>query len=67
MLAEKGILAGVPTREDYPQLGEAILICTTEVHQRDDLIELVRVLASAVKALRSAGGTVAPGSLGVTV
>ena len=52
LLAEQGILAGVSTAADYPELGDALLICTTELHNQVQLDELTTCLAAAVSAVQ---------------
>ncbi len=44
-LREKKILGGLDLRPFYPELGEALLLCVTEVHTREQLDQLVEVLA----------------------
>jgi glycine dehydrogenase subunit 1 len=36
-LMEKGILGGFDLSQDYPELGEAILVCTTEMRTEEDI------------------------------
>jgi len=36
-LAQKNILGGFNLKQDYPELGEAILICATEMRNEDDI------------------------------
>jgi len=36
-LIEKGILGGYDLLQDYPELGNAILVCTTEMRTEDDI------------------------------
>ena len=36
-LAQRGILGGADLGEDYPELGDALLICATETRSEDDL------------------------------
>ena len=47
-LLEHNILGGVPLKSHYPELGEAVLVATTEVHNDEDyehyLDSLKRVL-----------------------
>ena len=43
-LAERGILAGVDLAPDYPELGDALLVCATETKTEDDLDAYVRAL-----------------------
>jgi glycine dehydrogenase subunit 1 len=44
-LLEKKIFGGLNLRKFYPELGEALLVCVTEVHTREQIDELVRELA----------------------
>jgi glycine dehydrogenase subunit 1 len=34
---EKGILGGFDLSQDYPELGEAILVCTTEMRTEEEI------------------------------
>jgi len=43
LLAE-GVIGGRPLVEDFPELGEASLLCVTERHTREDLDRLVEVV-----------------------
>lgn len=36
-LLKKGILGGFDLSQDYPELGDAILVCTTEMRNEDDI------------------------------
>lgn len=47
-LAERGILGGYALTGDYPELGEAILVCVTEMRTREDIESYVRETASLV-------------------
>jgi glycine dehydrogenase subunit 1 len=47
-LAERGILGGYPLTRDYPELGEAILVCATETRTREDIGAYVCEMASLV-------------------
>ena len=42
---ETGIVAGLPLVRFYPELGNALLVCVTEVHSKDDIDRLVTALA----------------------
>ncbi len=42
---ERGVLAGVPLGDGYPELEDALLVCATEVHSADDVDRLVGALA----------------------
>ena len=44
-LREKKILAGLDLRPFYPELGEAVLLCVTEVHSKEQIDQLVEELA----------------------
>jgi len=43
-LMEKGILGGFDLSQDYPELGNAILVCTTEMRNEDDIETYVRAM-----------------------
>jgi glycine dehydrogenase subunit 1 len=45
-LAAQGILAGYPLGRDYPDLGDALLLCTTEVNTREEIERLVAGLGA---------------------
>lgn len=47
-LAEQNILAGVALGEDYPELGDALLVCVTETKTDADLDKFAHALASAL-------------------
>jgi len=47
-LAERGILGGYELKRDYPELGEAILVCVTETRTQEDIESYARELASLV-------------------
>ena len=36
-LAEQGILGGIDVSAEYPELGDALLVCATEVRSREDI------------------------------
>jgi len=42
---ERGVLAGVPLGQWYPQLADALLMCATEVHTADDVERLAEALS----------------------
>lgn len=46
-LLKRGIQGGKPLRTEFPELGETALLCTTELHSREDIDRL----ASALKEL----------------
>jgi glycine dehydrogenase subunit 1 len=45
VLEKQGILGGIPLAADYPELGDAFLVCVTEQHRRADIDALVQALA----------------------
>jgi glycine dehydrogenase subunit 1 len=44
--AERGVLAGVPLGDWYPELEDALLLCATEVHSAEQIDRLVEALAA---------------------
>ena len=44
--AERGVLAGVPLGDWYPELDDALLVCATEIHSAADVDRLVEALAA---------------------
>ncbi len=54
-LMDKGILGGFDLSHDYPQLGEAILVCTTEMRSEDD----INLYADAMREVLASGAAVA--------
>lgn len=49
-LLEAGILGGVNCAQDYPELGDAILVCTTETRTQADLERYAQALGAACLA-----------------
>jgi glycine dehydrogenase subunit 1 len=47
-LLKRGIQGGKPIRDEFPELGEASLLCTTELHTKEDIDKLVEAAAQAV-------------------
>jgi glycine dehydrogenase subunit 1 len=47
-LLKRGIQGGKPIRDEFPELGEASLLCTTELHTKEDIDKLVEGAAQAV-------------------
>ena len=47
-LAERGILGGYELTREYPELGEAILVCVTETRTQEDIESYARKVASLV-------------------
>jgi glycine dehydrogenase subunit 1 len=56
-LCDQGLLAGLDLRQLYPELGNAILVCTTETKTAADLERYARSLCAALSA--TAGAPVA--------
>lgn len=49
-MADAGVLAGLDLSADYPELGNALLVCTTETRSATDIQRYADVLASALRA-----------------
>ncbi len=43
-LLEKKIIGGLPLRRFYPELGNAMLLCATEMTQREQMDQLAEAL-----------------------
>jgi glycine dehydrogenase subunit 1 len=43
-LQEKGIIGGYELSKDYPELGQALLFCATELLSKDDMDNIIRTL-----------------------
>jgi glycine dehydrogenase subunit 1 len=54
-LLKHNILGGIPLKDYFPELGECLLVATTEVHSQNDYNNLSSALADAVK-LTTGGG-----------
>lgn len=48
-LAEAGYLGGVPVGEDYPELGESILVTVTETRRREEIDDFAAAFEKAVR------------------
>jgi glycine dehydrogenase subunit 1 len=48
-LATQNILGGYNLRDDYPELGDAVLVCATEVHAAEDIGQFAASLRGALK------------------
>ena len=48
-LLKQGIHGGKPLRTEFPELGEAALLCTTELHTKENLDDLVDAAAKAME------------------
>jgi glycine dehydrogenase subunit 1 len=49
-LARRGIVAGFDLSYDYPELGNALLVCATETRSSDDIKKYADALAETLKA-----------------
>jgi glycine dehydrogenase subunit 1 len=43
-LLERGIVGGHDLTKSFPDLGQSMLVCTTEVHSQQDIDRLARTL-----------------------
>jgi glycine dehydrogenase subunit 1 len=48
-LLEKGIYGGIDISSTFPELGQAALLCITEMHAKEDIDRLVEAVLEAVK------------------
>ena len=48
MLAERGILGGYDLSRDYPELGDAILVCATEMRNQEDIAAYVDAMSEVM-------------------
>lgn len=53
-LERHGILGGVDLTTDYPELGQALLVCATETKTSADIARYAAALGEALKAVRAA-------------
>jgi glycine dehydrogenase subunit 1 len=49
-LAKRGIIAGYDLSNDYPELGNALLVCATETRTAADIMAYADALAETLKA-----------------
>ena len=47
-LSARGILGGYDLGADYPELGDALLVCATETRTSEDIAAYARALAAAL-------------------
>jgi glycine dehydrogenase subunit 1 len=50
LLANQDVLGGFNLKDDYPELGDAILVCATEQRTEDEIAEYASKLAKVVGA-----------------
>lgn len=53
-LAEKGIVGGYDLGRDFPELGQALLVCATETRTGEDIARYATTLADALKRVAAA-------------
>jgi glycine dehydrogenase subunit 1 len=53
-LAERDIQGGLDLSENYPELGNALLVCATETKSRADIDAYSRALSESLRAVRAA-------------
>ena len=53
-LAARGILGGFDLAADYPELGDALLVCATETKTAADIERYRAYLGEALQAVRAA-------------
>jgi glycine dehydrogenase subunit 1 len=51
-LLKRGIQGGKPICKEFPEFGETALLCTTELHSREDIDRLVNALKGLLEAKR---------------
>ncbi|MEW6222865.1 MAG: aminomethyl-transferring glycine dehydrogenase subunit GcvPA [Candidatus Hadarchaeota archaeon] len=51
-LLKQGVHGGKPVREEFPELGETAVLCTTELHTKDDIDKLAEAAANVVEGGR---------------
>ncbi len=49
LLEEYGIIGGYDLSQDYPHLGDAMLLCVTEMNTREEIDDLVTALSEAAR------------------
>jgi len=52
-LMEKGILGGYDLSLDYPELGNALLVCTTEMRNQEDINAYAKAMQQVLNSLNS--------------
>lgn len=56
-LADRNILGGYDLSEAYPELGNAILVCATEMRSQDEITAYAQALSEIIKTTRLQGVT----------
>ncbi len=57
-LAARGVVAGYPLTREFPELGEALLVCATETKTDNDLTRYARMLEELLRAPAEAAAAV---------
>jgi glycine dehydrogenase subunit 1 len=50
-LLDQGILAGYNLANDYPELGDAILVCTTEMRTAEDIDQYAKLMSAVMQGM----------------
>ncbi len=58
-LMQKGILGGYDLSKDYPELGNAILVCTTEMRSEEDIDAYAKALQEVLSAIETSTASLA--------
>ena len=53
-LAAQGIVGGFDLSADYPELGQALLVCATETRTSEDIQAYAAALGSVLAAVKAA-------------
>ena len=53
-MAGAGVLGGYDLSQSYPELGQAILVCATEKHTKEDIAAYVQAMQEALRVARRA-------------
>jgi len=65
-LMEKDILGGYDLCEQYPELGSAILVCTTEMRSDEDIVAYTNALQEVLNSIASSDSNKAASNIGET-
>jgi len=59
-LAAQGIVAGIKLEDDYPELGNCLMVCATETKSEEDIKGFAKTLATTLARLQAAACPVQP-------
>ena len=59
-LAAQGIVAGIRLEDDYPELGNCLMVCATETKSEEDIKSFVQTLKTTLTRLQAAACPVQP-------